>query len=421
MIQIVLIILAICALLFLFFTKWRSRKFEAIKKIANYYSFWITDTFADLLSSEPQRVKRIFDRIYWLIKTWAVFWPILGAAWLSWDLDKIKTATSKFFEIVYSESVQLQDYKINWSVTLFDLLTIIWFLLFLFMLYVEDKRTDSKFKRITSAINKAPNVFVFSEARILLDEATSTLQKLLPHESEYERDDFSKIDELIIFLKVAAQLIQKHAKYFFNNDVITGVNIMVFIERNDDVNSLYSRLMKKTKKVYFRCDNENDLVGLLYLPPELIEDDHGHSTSPVLIPIYSNYYQVYKNPNNETDEFILPGAALAFRNGTSMVGNTRDIKKYFGTFDDKTQKELKEFFSSAGDGSHIRSLASFRIPGHNGKPHFSGVLNLHSNFSYVFGKDEEFFDTFYSMIYPVLKLINKRLDFYEKYIDVVIT
>jgi hypothetical protein len=100
-----------------------------------------------------------------------------------------------------------------------------------------------------------------------------------------------------------------------------------------------------------------------------------------------------------------------------MIGDTFNIKKYYADFDEKTQKEVRTYFSKQGMGQAIRSIASFRIPSFEKGGKSVGVLNLHSRYSYAFGDKQDNFACFYTLIYPALKILSNNLDYYKKSID----
>lgn len=385
-----------------------------MKKLYYYFKLWVRDELADLLDTKPLIIQNRFDNFYHLVKYFAGAWPIIGAGWLSFSINEIKAGNRLFINSLSEPS----KYSVDYAVLAFDMLSLVWLVLFLATIVIEDSRLKRSLSKLRSSIIKAPSKEIYQDARSLLDMAYKVNNALQPYKAEFESQNYSNIESLVVAIKSINSLILEISRDFFESEFINGANIMVYLEKDETPPKVIQAVSDSSTKLYFRCEEEKNLKGLLYMSPELFVDNSvpDQLVTPIILPIYKTYITNYKNPNPDEIELIIPGAMLAFKRGTSMVGDTLDKGKYYKDFDERTQKEIMDYFKP--NDLKIRSFSSFRIPNDlNDEDSCIGVLNLNSNFSYSFGEDEEFFVNFYTLIYPVLKILSGQLSYYIKYIN----
>lgn len=363
-----------------------------------------------------------------LIKLFIVAWPtILGLFWN--EIGKNVVDNTKQ---IFSWDKPLDLISIG-----FWALTILWLILFFFSVVIEDASVNKKFDRIRATILKAPDMSAFSDAKSIFDfvfnitevrlramrtsiiNEIETAKTLKQSGTIINSSDHLKMkNDLKTALITINNSILELTTRFFRNSSIDGVNMMLFFSNEPANKDIIDKLCAISTQLYMRCDHMKDLEGILFLEKGFYSKKGVvvNNTS-MIIPIYSKYIEVYKNPNEEQVECIIPGAMLAFKLGSSMVGDTRDLKKYYQTLDARTQKEIKDFWHNDIVGREIRSFTSFKTPGAVTNPTESvGILNFDSKQPFAFGDDEEFFATFYTLIHPMLQLSSEYLRLYRDYI-----
>lgn len=384
-------------------------KWKVLKK---YFHLWILDRLADQVGSEPLRVKKIFDSFYFLIKLFVGVWAFVVGLLCTTNGTDITESTKLFVSIAFSKDLHFGDFGIHAWVVVFWIISAIWVFFFIISVIIEDRSASEKIEMLSALILRAPGRSrLYKNYKSIFDKAFDVFRELGAITKEFSGSDFKRVEEFEVGLIAINTLLIRVARQFFNNEMIVGANLMIFFKGKSD-SSLIQKLLRGSKSLYFR--QQGDLEGVLVLIPELISssDRIDRKIPPLVLPVYRNSAEVYGVA--DSDDGIIPGATLAFRDGTSMVGDTGNIGKYYSKFSADLQAEVKAFFSDYG--KHVRSFASFRIPESTEEETFPiGVLNLDSDISYSFGLDEEFFPTFYALIYPILKLLSEHLYEFRHY------
>ena len=364
-----------------------------------------------------------------LIKLYIVVWPtIIGLFWNDYN-KQISRSTELIFN--WEKSIDL-------IALIFWICTFLWFFFFFFSVLIEDESINKKFDRIRATILKAPDIKAIYNARSIFDFVFNIIDSQLKPMQSAILNEIASAQSLIQsgqIINPAVHLTKKNdlkaalmtinnsllqlATRFYKSASIDGVNIMLFFPNDAANKDIIEKLCNISTQLYMRCDHKNDLEGILFLEKGFYSKKNNVlNNSHLVIPVYKQYIEVYKNPNEEQVECIIPGAMLAYKLGSAMVGDTRDLKKYYSTLDERTQKEIKEFWHNDVVGKEIRSFSSFKTPGTISNPSENiGILNFDSKLPDEFGKeDEEFFASFYILIHPMLKISAEYLSLYREYI-----
>ena len=251
------------------------------------------------------------------------------------------------------------------------------------------------------------------------------LKTLKDYEPEFENGKFENYLVLEDCLKEINRIVLDLAKDFFvfQSDMISA-NFMFYFENNDDNKAIISKLLTSFPTLFIRNDKMEFLEGVLFLPPKFVdgilnkgnEDAKGYA---LVLPIYKGEAKAYNHRDIPyKDNIYLPGATLAFSEGTSFVADTQ-VETSYGKINEETIKEAIGYFS--GKGKNVKSFSSFRIPTKEANGKAEGILNIDSSKDLAFNRPEEEFSTLHTMIYPILKLTSKYLCYYRNYIKAELT
>jgi hypothetical protein len=308
-------------------------------------------------------------------------------------------------------------YEVDYLTTIYLISIIGWIFIYFFFVSNESASNAKKNEDIKSAIIRAPNFNAFISARGHIDKVFSKIGQLRKLEAEFDLTNFSNSRELISLLKLINLYLIKMAANFFNNKNIVGGNFMILFGTSQEELEAIEKLKEESQVLYDRGTNfHSDIEGYLYLAPYLFASDDmpSHFYPSLIIPLYKNTSRVYAKAGTFDDDLcVIPGATLAYFEGTSMVGDTWDTEKYYKNLNDETVKEVNTFFH--GNGKSVRSFTSFLVPHLTDVDLGVGIYNIDSPKPNSFG-DKEFFSTFYTMIYPTLKIVSNSINAYKRYL-----
>jgi hypothetical protein len=382
-----------------------------MKSKFNAAYLWATEGLVDLMDRRSMLRKRVAKRLYLAIKIIALGWPIVGGAFLAFYSQEIKGGNILLFA-KSSSNTNIGSASISKAI-LFDITTSVWVLCFILMLLLDEYRSARSFERLRWAIIGAPGTKKFQSGRSLFEKTYSYRKMKFNHT---DGSDMDELDNLTTRINLYVSHIVLAAKDYFSNEEIKSANVMVYLDKLEGFDEVFKVIPNISKQIYFRCDFEKKIEGVLFLVSRFIYKENNEDKIPSInIPVYSSYEQVFKFPNSLKSEFVIPGALLALKDGTAMVNDTWNIKKYYSEFDDRTVDEIKSHFNRKGLGSAVRSFVSMRIPSPEvtGGRAYSGVFNIDSPRAFAFGEDDEYFTTFYTIVYPTLMMIAEELATYK--------
>jgi hypothetical protein len=330
----------------------------------------------------------------------------------------IVESTLRFINILKSKESVFR-YPLDWPVFIIWIVTILWSILGVFSELKRDKQEEKKFKGLEAALLGAPNFRSFSKARAYLNDATATLRAVDKFELEYKAGNFTNIERIVVHLMALNIMTRKIIADFFDIDPSNiGVNYMVYIGKGDDADTdkAIDKLLTKNP-LYHRPHKSDHLLGVLYLRSELRDgipsENKKTKLEDVVMPIYRLESRVYNAPECLLDDITLPGAPMAFFRENSIIGNTKD-EKIYANFDRLSKDEVLGYFT--GKAVEIRSLASFSIPDDLGQNNCVGIFNVESSRTSTFERNERYFSTLYTMLYPGLMVASKYLVYYKNYL-----
>lgn len=354
---------------------------------------------------------RLFFLSLWrkVIDLFVGFYPVLYGILIVWT--KFVESTSNFLNVIFTDK-KAEAYQLDY-ITIF-----LWFSIFLwaFINNKINKKKEADFNnRIESAIQGALNKSIFQKARLAFDSLQDEVKNLSGREQEFENENYDNIIEIEKFFSRTCLLMSALTLDFFNMTRKVGVNIMIYFDASVAENQQAIKYLLKKNPLYLRDNHEASLKGLLYLVPELsfmknIGDEHPE----IAIPIYKETERIYNSDHRkDEDQIFLPGAPTAYFKGSHFIINTKD-KSNYEKLNDDTVTEILSYFKS--EATKTRSLLSFRIPQNEENKECVGILNIDGTDSSDFKKAEDYFNTFYTLIYPNICMSIKYLEYYRRYI-----
>lgn len=299
--------------------------------------------------------------------------------------DAIRTATRRAFV--------LDGGSLDWGVTVFWLLAMLWGTSFYVRLIVEASEGE-RFQRL---IQRCPNPKVLPEYGELVNQIAQDLVGAL--ETPDDDDGFQQLERMIksSLAKVLA-LASRFAGH--SPSAPAGCNVMLIVEPS---------MRPASVKLHFfpPAFDQALLRYVLHMPTGLIvsNQNSAHVVS-IALPVPREIYDT-----NGTRR-CLPGAPFALLSGQLSVHNdTRRLasEPEIGGLDGEVIAELTKYFSPSGDGKYVRSFASVRI-GDQQNP--VAVLNLDYSEPNILGSEPEYYGTFLALLAPVLLLIGPSIKKY---------
>jgi hypothetical protein len=356
-------------------------------------------------------------------KTYVFVYPVFIGLFALYP--SIADSTIRYLKTLFSND-SVFKYSLDIPVLIIWAITILWAVVGINAELKKDRKGEKEHEEIKAAIISAPNFESFGKARVYLNKCVEILRSLDVYQSEFSTGVYKNIGQIEIKLQMMNILTKDIVSDFFNIDAEQiGVNYMLFLEKgaDNDCNKAIENVLAK-KLLYYRKDESDHLLGVLYLRSELrdsvvFKDKEGKEITSsqiddVVIPIYDIKAGVYNADHcRERDDITLPGAPTAFFKENSIIGNTLD-KSIFQNFDEETKNEVLKYFQNIA--VKTRSVASFRIPDELAGKECVGIFNVETPQAYSFKDNERIFSTLYTMLYPSLKLTSKYLVYYRKYL-----
>jgi len=338
--------------------------------------------------------------ILWLVKKRSVYsaakivvtvYPVIASFWLAIETDTIAKSTKLISSSIFNPT----KYSIDFETLFFWIFAIFWVLLFNYILSYEKRDRLERTEKLVGSIHHIPNINAYKYYPDLYDE----VQKILFENEESliatSSNDDVAIDDVANQIKKVLKCIVKLTGYFSRvENTKYGANIMLLFSPKTD-----SYLVDKIKNSlhFSEGKNINSLLAVLHMPEELVINNDGFSAFSLPVP--------YKTRINGC-RVALPGAPFAALNGDMYLETKRKLMDDLMDFDKLTKNEIEEYFNK-GQGKSINSFASFRI-GTSKRP--IGILNLDCSEPYLLGGDEEFYPTFYTLLYPLMKSMSNHID-----------
>ncbi len=288
---------------------------------------------------------------------------------------------------------------VHWPVVLFWLAVFLWTIFLYLRLRSEDQTQSNRFDQLTGAIHRSPNYSVFTIYPEYYDRAAGAIAGThTPTEPPEVR-----IRNLSAGIQLVLNLAASMASEFTlaPQKKAYGANIMLVLKPP------FPQAVLKHLRFFDQehQDANSSLLAVLYMPKKLLLTDLSpfpKRTVPCIsLPV----------PRSARDRrgnrLALPGAPWALLTGTqSAQVDTQLMAAECEGLPQSTIAEVAEYFHAGGLGENVKSFVSFRI-GDQKNP--VGVLNIDCSEPNVLGAELEYYQTFYALVSPIVRLLSKPL------------
>lgn len=355
-----------------------------------------------IVEEPPSPILRTFTA--WTI---AVVGTILGI-WLGLAEDRLRNT---LYHAARAVRVREIVGHVAWDAVAFWILTMLWARLLYLRLSADDEQMQRRTMTLLQAIHRAPNLLV---VRDYPSEYYRRIAEILDTSASDSGLSDGELAMRIAYnvrsaLTVAAQMARTFARA---ESAVYGANIMLVANRAQFTDSLLRRL------VFHDPKNAGSLIGMLYLPEELLVSRTSDASTPreiplIALPVPAGVTDLIRGTNARGEKLALPGAPTALLGGDpSVYMDVSELARECEDFAKPIRTDIAHYFSPSGQGKHIGSFASFRLSADPNAP--VGVLNIDSSQPYVLGRDREYYVTFYALIEPLLHLFRRQVEAYAR-------
>lgn len=371
---------------------------------------------ASLKAKKRQAVKEWFLSMWsnrnTIIKALISMYPGIAAVFLAFNKDRI-----------------VDNSRINARADFDFLVLFYWIFLFLWIVnYFRTllKESDANKKNIAdnkdtlrdikSAILRAPNPMIFSEYNFRFKKIISNFNVLRYYlngggkqaKEAYEAALVKNLNEICELTQI----------FFQRDNVICGANIMLYIQNNDENARIVNHLISEKKLMHFGDLRIEAYHGILYGVEKLKFSNKISDEKEVIRDVPTVSLPILVNDKNP-----LPGACKAAIAGEAIINDVSQIEKNYQDFGRDVRDKERDFFLK--DSVHVKSYVSIAIPKsgipfsviqEKGLPAVIGVLNIDCNQKNIVGEVEEYHETYYCLIKPIISHFSSILDEYlEKF------
>jgi hypothetical protein len=330
------------------------------------------------------------------------FGSLFIGGWLTADTERIRSSIGRFLH-------GPRDGRVDWSVLLFLLVSLIWAIALYIRLHDEDVTAEHRRTELMTAITGAPN------ARVFVDYGEKYLAAVLNALSSTAKTELDTPDTQIkaieagvgVVLRAVSELAAEFGRADGFDKNSYGANIMLIARRDSGLPEFFPAQLLGQLHFHER-DAISALDAMLYLPRELLIKSIGDAGSKE-VPVIS--LPIPKTLISKGYNMVLPGAPRALLSGQPGVyGDTSTLAvSHCKDFSKPVYSEVEGYFAH-GDGKSIKSFASFRI-GTGALP--IGVLNIDASRTHLLGPATAH-ATFFSLVSPVLFLLRDPISEYAR-------
>jgi hypothetical protein len=292
---------------------------------------------------------------------------------------------------------------IHGLVTFFWIAVAVWAFLLWVRMGADDSKQNNYFTTLTEAVYRAPNYDVVRGYRETFTAIAHYVEVIPKTETAAEIADR---------IRATLSVVSGMARAFrgVGTDVRYGANIMLVVRPISSLNNCFAPdILEALRFIDQSRSNLCALSGILYLPADLLyqgisKDDQGRIPL-IALPVPQSARDAKGNI------LALPGAPWAFLRGSaSIYEDASKMADSCADFEAPIRSQVAEYFSPTGDGRMIGSLVSFRM-GDEHEP--IGVLNIDSSEANLLGRVPEYYETFYALMAPVLRLLAEPVKRYS--------